>query len=107
MLTKEEIKKKYKKYFTNCWDFSIGKGWLFLINQICYRVKMYENRLKDNLVLAKKYGQDEKSAWFGQEVLIKEELKQLKKYPFKWLQIKEKFGGGRFYYSGGNNEIAA
>ena len=68
---------EWPKWFEG-WEDSVGKGWLPLLNELCWKL--------DPLV--------------KQHDLANER-------PFKVAQVKEKFGGLRFYIDGGTKEINA
>jgi hypothetical protein len=87
---------KYPDFFSNkdkspmesCMSMGIecGNGWYDLIYSICLGVKAY----KENIETRKKYNPN------NNETII----------DFKFDQIKEKFGGLRAYYSGGDDYIS-
>jgi hypothetical protein len=96
---KEEFDKnlveKYPKIFANrngdpketlmCWGFECGDGWYPIINTLCSEIQSridWNNKNVDN-----GYGNYK-------------EIKQVVA-----VQIKEKFGGLRFYYEGGDDHI--
>ena len=90
-----QLFEKYPEFFSNkdlgpnnsCMAFGIecGNGWYDLISSICLGVKTH----KENIATRKKYNPE------NDEEII----------DFKFDQIKEKFGGLRAYYSGGNDYI--
>jgi hypothetical protein len=91
----DELFKKYPDFFSNkdkspmesCMSMGIecGNGWYDLINSICQIVESLNKNIKDrNRLIAG-----------NNETII----------DFKFDQIKEKFGGLRAYYSGGNDYI--
>jgi hypothetical protein len=80
--------KTYPKLFVNrdlpmketamCWGFSCGDGWFNIINQLCQTIQHHIDwKNKDKEVV--------------QQVTVD--------------QVKEKFGGLRFYYTGGDDYI--
>jgi len=91
----EELCKKYPKIFQNrhapmtetamCWGFEIGDGWYQIVDSLCSNIQNYidwKNR----------------SAEAG--------YKDYKPVPqVVAMQVKEKFGGLRFYYEGGDEQI--
>jgi len=90
-----QLYKKYPEIFSNrlksptesCMSMGIecGNGWYDLINSICQIVESLNKNIKDrNRLIAG-----------NNETII----------DFKFDQIKEKFGGLRAYYSGGNDYI--
>jgi len=94
---KEELQKElYSSYpvlFSNkdksvqescmAWGIETGAGWFDILKSLCYEIKQYE------------------------EHLVNESSQRYKKdyVPVKFDQIKEKFGGLRIYYSGGDDFI--
>jgi hypothetical protein len=91
----DELFEKYPDFFSNkdkspmesCMSMGIecGNGWYDLINSICQIVESLNKNIKDrNRLIA---GNNKKII------------------DFKFDQIKEKFGGLRAYYSGGNDYI--
>jgi hypothetical protein len=90
-----QLFEKYPEFFSNrlksptesCMSMGIecGSGWYDLINSICQIVESLNKNIKDrNRLIAG-----------NNETII----------DFKFDQIKEKFGGLRAYYSGGNDYI--
>lgn len=90
-----QLFEKYPEIFSNrlksptesCMSMGIecGNGWYDLINSICQIVESLNKNIKDRNRLI---------AGNNEEVI-----------DFKFDQIKEKFGGLRAYYSGGNDYI--
>ena len=91
----QQLFDKYPDFFSNkdkspmesCMSMGIecGNGWYDLINSICQIVESLNKNIKDrNRLIAG-----------NNETII----------DFKFDQIKEKFGGLRAYYSGGNDYI--
>ena len=92
----EKLCAKYPKIFVNrhgdmketlmCWGFECGDGWYNIINQLCANI---QNHIDWN---------NESHA---------KGFEQYKKIPqVVAVQIKEKFGTLRFYYSGGDDTIS-
>ena len=84
---------KYPKMFTNCYcGVSIGTGWFHIIDDLCGLIQGHINWINDTRErLLKDNPYDQK---------IPEPVKQVEVH-----QIKEKFGGLRFYYDGGDNYV--
>lgn len=91
----EQLCAKYPKIFKNrhgdmketlmCWGFECGDGWYQIINSLCNNIQHYTDWQNENH--AKGY-------------------KQYKEVPqVVAVQVKEKFGGLRFYYEGGDEKI--
>jgi hypothetical protein len=84
----ELLCKKYPKMFVNrhadmtttamCWGFECGDGWFNIIDQLCANIQSHID-------------------WKNKE---KEIVPQV-----TVVQVKEKFGGLRFYYDGGDDYI--
>ena len=96
------------------WGFSCGDGWFSLIDQLCLTLSSEAIRLRDDIkhmedVLA----EQDKSKWqqwqhtaYNEEKLAEKRnllVEATKKIPVA-LQVKEKFGGLRFYVHGGTEE---
>jgi hypothetical protein len=69
-----------------CWGFSCSGGWFFLINYLCHRIQRH---IDGHNEWVEKYAKKENPI---PQVVVQ--------------QVKEKFGGLRFYYSGGDEKIA-
>lgn len=96
-MTKEEFVEKYKDYFRDDWAYpEIGEGWIPLISvlmsKIVYKIEDINQwnvgRLKNNVITQERFDEEKK---FAED--------------FKITQIKEKFGGLRFYIEGNNKEV--
>ena len=91
----DELFEKYSEFFSNkdlgprnsCMAFGIecGNGWYDIIDLICYKIQSRNKTIKERNRLID--GNNE-------EVI-----------DFKFDQIKEKFGGLRVYYSGGDDRV--
>ena len=96
-MTKEEFIEKYKDLLNDKWAYpSVGDGWLPLID------KLY-SLIKDKLDTITKYN----DVWLDNEVITQEKYESNNKFleDFTIVQIKEKFGGLRFYVTGATPEI--
>jgi hypothetical protein len=62
------------------WGVECGDGWYEIISNLCYEINQHENNLKNQKKLSEYY-------------------------PVRFDQIKEKFGGLRVYYSGGDDFV--
>jgi hypothetical protein len=91
----EALCAKYPKIFVNrhgdmketlmCWGFECGDGWYQILDSLCGQIQHYSDWNNDNR--AKGY-------------------QQYKEVPqVVAVQVKEKFGGLRFYYNGGDDTI--
>ena len=72
----ENLKKEYPELLSGVHYASIGKGWNELVSNLCYKIAQYQKNVKDPS--------------FEDPVVV---------------QIKEKFGGLRFYFYGGDDYI--
>jgi hypothetical protein len=68
------------------WGCDIGNGWYDLLSSVCWRISQHEEYIKTR----KKYKLTD----------AEEEY-----YPVKFDQVKEKYGGLRIYYSGGDDYV--
>ncbi len=91
----EELCRKYPKIFQNrhapmtetamCWGFEIGDGWYQIVDSLCSNIQSYidwKNRSAE--------------AGYGDHKSVPQVIAD---------QVKEKFGGLRFYYTGGDEQI--
>ena len=97
-----------------CWGFSCGDGWYTLIDQLCCMLTSKYNQLRRDVKHVEEMIADpDKSQWdewqhnvYNEEKLAtkKAELEQaLQQIPVA-VQVKEKFGGLRFYVNGATDE---
>ena len=97
----ELLCKRYPKIFQDrnapmnttcmCWGFSVGDGWYWLIDNLCLNIQNHIDNHNDDCVQYKgKYEQYKDYEIIPQVVAV---------------QVKEKFGGLRFYYNGGDDHI--
>ena len=99
---KDELQKtiyeKYPSLFANvgksamesCMAFGIecGDGWYDILSSLCFMIAQHERNIEGN----NKYR-------------ISQNEKPVEYYPVKFDQIKEKFGGLRVYFSGGDDYV--
>ena len=81
-----QLYEKYPYLFSNrnksrmescmCWGCEVGNGWYELLSSVCWRIFQHDRNTADPEYI-----------------------------PVKFDQIKEKYGGLRVYYSGGNNYV--
>jgi len=91
-MTKEEYIEKYQHLLKDHWAHpAVGEGWIPLIAKL---TSMINNKIED----IKKYN----DSWLENEVITADKHESNKKLAekFKIVQIKEKFGGLRFYIEG-------
>lgn len=89
----QRMKEKYPKMFSLPFGgFACGEGWWLIIETLCEKISSYtkwKNSTRAALQKDNPYDRD-----------IPQEVSQV-----VVAQIKEKFGGLRFYYDGGDDEI--
>lgn len=96
-MTREEFIEKYNGLLEDGWAHpEVGKGWLPLLDKLC---GMIEEKISTTV----KYN----DKWLENEAITQERHKINKKFVenFKIVQIKEKFGGLRFYVEGSTSEV--
>ena len=71
------------------WGIEAGNGWHDIISSVCFYIKQHEDNIKWQTEYKQKTDPEYKSEYF----------------PVKFDQIKEKFGGLRMYFSGGDEYI--
>ncbi len=92
----EQLVAKYPLIFKNrhgdmketlmCWGFECGDGWYQILDSLCDQIQHYTD-------------------WNNQN--FEKGYKQYKQVPqVVAVQVKEKFGGLRFYYDGGDDHIS-
>lgn len=72
-----------------CWGFDCGDGWFWLIDNLCHSIQTYVDSRNEGIRIRKKA-----------KLSMNEEEWQVEAS-----QVKEKFGGLRFYINGGNDYI--
>lgn len=89
----QELQNKYPKMFAKPYGgVAVGEGWWPIIQALCSQIQHHidwSNKTHDILMKDNPYNHK-----------IPEKVKQV-----EILQIKEKFGGLRFYYDGGDEKI--
>jgi hypothetical protein len=90
----ELFSNKHKSVMESCmsWGCECGNGWYDILSSLCWMIKQHEDNIKWN-----------------REYLEKNDPERLKEkpeyFPVKFDQIKEKYGGLRVYFSGGDEYI--
>ena len=94
----QELYNNYQNLFANvgkspmesCMAFGIdcGDGWYDIISNLCFLIAQHERNIKGN-----------------NEYRISQNKEPVEYYPVKFDQVKEKFGGLRVYFSGGDDYI--
>lgn len=89
------------------WGMCCGDGWYDIIDRMCSRIQSHIEYVDKNIEWTRKWNEkvnDENEEWvsFADRVErpIPEPVEQVVA-----IQVKEKFGGLRFYYSGGDDYI--
>jgi hypothetical protein len=85
---------KNKSRMESCmyWGIECGNGWYELLSSVCWRISKYEENIAERIAIRNKHGTENDQS-------------DLDYHPVKFDQIKEKFGGLRIYFSGGNDYI--
>jgi hypothetical protein len=96
-----QLYEKYPDLFSNrnkgrmesCmyWGIECNNGWYELLASVCWRVSQHEKNIEDR-----------KRILADQPEKIKAELEY---FPVKFDQVKEKYGGLRIYFSGGDDYV--
>ena len=97
-----KLYEKYSNLFSNrskspmescmSWGCEVGNGWYDIIYCLCYSIVQYEDMIKDSNNWSEKQ--------FGEPA-----QKYKNYYPVKFDQVKEKYGGLRVYFNGGDDYI--
>ena len=92
---------KYPQLFSNrtkspmescmSWGIECNNGWYELLSSLCWRIFQHEKNIEDR-----------KRILADQPEKIKEELSY---FPVKFDQVKEKYGGLRVYFTGGDDYV--
>lgn len=82
---------KDKTPMESCMSFGIecGLGWYDLISSVCYMINQHEENIESQTRWRQKEEPEYKNDYF----------------PVKFDQVKEKFGGLRIYFSGGDDYV--
>lgn len=93
---------KYPELFVNknktpmesCMAFGIecNIGWYDIISSVCYQIKQHGKNIAERIAARNKYEKENDKS-------------DLEYIPVEFDQIKEKFGGLRIYYSGGDDYV--
>lgn len=89
------------------WGLAVGDGWYNIIDRLCARIQGHIEWSHDQIKWAKRWNErvnDENEEWVSfaprEERPVPEPVEQVIA-----VQVKEKFGGLRFYYRGGDDYI--
>jgi hypothetical protein len=97
-----KLYEKYPEFFSNkdkdimsscmAWGIECNSGWYDILSSLCWMIKQHEDNIKSN-----------------REYLEKNNPERLQEkpeyFPVKFDQVKEKYGGLRVYFSGGDDYI--
>ena len=97
-----QLYEKYPSLFINknktiqescmAWGIECGDGWYDLLSSVCWRIFQHEKNIVDRIRYRNEAGK-------------KSDKSDLEYIPVKFDQIKEKFGGIRIYYTGGDDYV--
>ena len=117
----KKLVEKYPEIFKNrfadpsetcmCWGFSCGDGWYNIIDQLCRAIEAHQENNKKSIEWAIDFNKELEEAkanefqgwadWRAKEPReVPEEIA-----PVVAIQVKEKYGTLRFYYSGGDDFV--
>jgi hypothetical protein len=93
---------KYPQLFSNtsksrmescmCWGIECNNGWYELLSSVCWRIFQHEENIADRVRIRNENNKENDQS-------------DLEYIPVKFDQIKEKFGGLRIYFSGGDDYV--
>lgn len=93
---------KYPNLFSNkdkgihvscmAWGCEIGNGWYELLSSLCHRITNHEENIEFRIKARNKNGRENDAA-------------DLTYVPVMFDQVKEKYGGLRVYFSGGDDYV--
>jgi hypothetical protein len=98
----DQLFEKYPDLFENknksiqescmAWGIECNNGWYELLSSVCWRISQHEKNIVDRIRIRNKAGKANDQS-------------DLDYIPVKFDQIKEKFGGIRIYYTGGDDYV--
>jgi hypothetical protein len=93
---------KYPQLFVNkdktpmqspmCFGIECGEGWYDILSSLCWMIKQHEENIAERIRIGNKFD-------------TQNDKKDLEYFPVKFDQIKEKYGGLRVYFSGGDEYV--
>ena len=99
----DRLFKKYPTLFENkdksiqescmAWGIECNDGWYELLSSVCWRISQHEKNIADRIRIRNEVGKENDQS-------------DLDYVPVKFDQIKEKFGGIRIYYTGGDDYVS-
>ena len=97
-----KLYEKYPQFFVNkdktpmespmCFGIEVGNGWYEILSNVCWMIKQHE----DNIKWRKEYLEKNDPEKLAQEPEY---------FPVTFDQVKEKYGGLRLYFSGGDDYV--
>ena len=98
----DKLYEKYPNLFSNkdksiqqscmAWGIECNDGWYDLLSAVCWRIFQHEKNITDRVRIRNENNKENDQS-------------DLEYQPVKFDQIKEKFGGIRIYYSGGDDYV--
>jgi hypothetical protein len=98
----DQLFEKYPALFENkdksiqescmSWGIECNDGWYELLSSVCWRISQHEKNIADRIRVRNEAGKENDQS-------------DLDYIPVKFDQIKEKFGGIRIYYTGGDDYV--
>jgi hypothetical protein len=90
----EMFSNRHKSRRESCMSFGVecGLGWYDILDAICWKIQKNEENISERIAIRNKYQKPNDESDLNYE-------------PVKFDQIKEKFGGLRVYFSGGDDYI--
>lgn len=87
-----------------CWGFACGDGWFNIIDCLCASIQSHIDNVESSIEWTKKWNKNVLDTEYEWKALVPRELRAVPHRVPQVVatQIKEKFGGLRFYYSGGD-----
>jgi len=105
-----KLYEKYPQFFSNkdkgiqsscmAWGCEHGNGWYEILASLCWMIRQYE----DNKRWQKEWKEKQKQE-IQDSMGIRIDGEEPEYFPVKFDQIKEKYGGLRIYFSGGDDYV--
>lgn len=89
------------------WGFDCGDGWFNIIDALCANIQAHINNRLDNIERTKKWNANVNDPDYEWTAIVERKEREIPE-PVEQvvaIQVKEKFGGLRFYYMGGDEYI--
>lgn len=106
----QHIKEQYPLIFSGKCELAIGDGWYDIIDMLCGNIQNHINNIADQRKYAIKWNSEVNDPHFDWDSVRSYLKREERKVPelveqVVAIQVKEKFGTLRFYYTGGNDYI--